>query len=154
MLMEFAAILAVTGMAVIGMLNLKDFVNRSEAMLAMKHLADRIQQYRQQYGSIPPESWVNLQRENLPGNVRLGGLQYRGLWIDFESSPDTILAYSRKNYKSPLVGKGYVVLRLNGRVQWLGKEEFETLLAQQQSQDELEMLRRHREEGLGLSPPL
>ncbi|MHC4890210.1 MAG: hypothetical protein ACYTEO_12195, partial [Planctomycetota bacterium] len=86
------------------------------------------------------------QRENLPGNVRLGNLQYRARWITFESTPDEILAYTEKNYNSLLVGKGYIVLRLGavlsdkGRVEWMGKQEFETLLAQQQSPEEVEML--------------
>jgi hypothetical protein len=50
------------------------------------------------------------------------------------------LAYTEKKYRSLLVGKGYVVLRLDGRVEWMGKREFETLLAQHQSPMEIQML--------------
>jgi hypothetical protein len=91
---------------------------------------------------VPSESYVNSVKEDLEGYVRLGGLQYRGLWIDFESTNDEILAYAKRDYHSLLVGKGYVVLRLDGRVEWLGTEEFETLLATQQSRAEMDMLRK------------
>jgi len=139
-LAEFGVVIAITVFAVIAMIFWKDWVNRSEAMLAMEELGKKVLQYRRDNGVVPPESWVQLEKQNLPGAPRLGQMQYRGLWIDFESSSDAILAYSEKNYPSPLVGQGYVVLRLDGRVQWLGKEEFEKLLARQQSRDELKLL--------------
>ncbi len=37
---------------------------------------------------------------------------------------------------------GYMVLRLDECVEWMGKQEFEKLLAQQQSEFEIEMLRK------------
>jgi len=139
-LRKFMVVIAVTALAVFAMINFKDWVNRSEAIRAMENLSKKVLLYRQENGSVPPESWVDMQKENLPGYVRMGTLQYRGIWIDFESSSDDILAYTQRNYHSLFVGKGYVVLRLDGRVQWLGKEEFEKLLARQQSQDELKLL--------------
>ncbi|MHA2497430.1 MAG: hypothetical protein ACXAEI_18310 [Candidatus Hodarchaeales archaeon] len=139
-LAEFLAVMLITAVAVLAMINFKDWVNRSEAIRAMESLSKKILEYRQTHGSVPPKSWVDEQTERLPGYVRLGDLQYRGLWIDFESTPDEILAYAERNYKSLLVEKGYVVLRLDGRVEWLGKQEFETLLARQQSQSEIQML--------------
>ncbi|GAG04531.1 unnamed protein product, partial [marine sediment metagenome] len=77
----------------------------------------------------------------LEGHVRLGDVKYRGRWIDFESKPDEILAYSEKKYPSSLLGDGYVVLRLDGKVEWLRKQEFEEELAHRQSQKEVEILR-------------
>ena len=145
-LRDFATIIVITAIAVVAMINFKDFVNRSEAMRAMEHLRRRVRQYRDEHGSVPPKSWVDRQRENLPGNVRLGNLQYRAQWIDFESTPDEILAYTERNYRFRLVGKGYVVLRLgavlkdDGRVEWMGKQEFDTLLPEQQRQMETETL--------------
>ncbi|MHC4463092.1 MAG: hypothetical protein ACYS6W_08160 [Planctomycetota bacterium] len=139
-------VIVITAIAVVAMINFKDWVNRSEAMRAMEELRQRVKQYREGHGSVPSGTWVDSQRENLPGNVRLGNLQYRARWITFESTPDEILAYTEKNYNSLLVGKGYIVLRLGavlsdkGRVEWMGKQEFETLLAQQQSPEEVEML--------------
>jgi hypothetical protein len=145
-LMEFVVVIVITAVAVLAMINFKDWVNRSEAIGAMESLSKKVLKYRQTHGSVPPRSWVDEQRENLPGYVRLGNFRYRGLWIDFESTPDEILAYAEGNYRSLLVGKGCVVLRMDGRVEWLDRQEFETLLARQQSQAEIEML--HGNEGL------
>ena len=80
--------------------------------------------------------------EDLKGRVRLAGLQYRALWIDSGSAPDEILAYIEKNYRSLLVGGGYVVLMLDGRVEWMDKKKFKKLLAQQQGTEEIRMLRK------------
>ena len=145
-LLKLTVVMVITLVAVVAMISFKDLVNRSEAMRAMEHLRRRVKQYREEYSSVPSGSWVDSQRENLPGNVRLSSLQYRARWITFESTPDEILAYAEANYHSLLVGKGYIVLRLgavlsdNGRVEWMGKQEFETLLAQQQSPTEIEMM--------------
>ncbi|HUW19469.1 MAG TPA: hypothetical protein VMW16_09215 [Sedimentisphaerales bacterium] len=141
-LTELLAVLAVTAVAVVAMINFKDWVNRSEATGAMKALGEKVLEYRRKNGSVPPEAWVDGQQENLPGYVRLGNLKYRGLWIDSESTADAILAYTEKNYHSRLAGKGYVVLRLDGRVEWLGKQEFEKLLAEQQSPEEKTMVQK------------
>ena len=143
-LIDFATVIVITAIAVVAMINFKDWVNRSEAMRAMEELRQRVKQYREGHGSAPPKSWVDAQRETLPGNVRLGNLQYRARWITFESTPDEILAYAERNYRFRLVGKGYIILRLGavlsdkGRVEWMGKQEFETLLARQQSPEEIE----------------
>jgi len=141
-LTDFIIVMVITAVAVVAMINFKDWVNRSEAMRAMEYIGRIALQHRKDYGSVPSESWVNRQRENLPGNVRLGNLQYRARWIDFESTPDEILAYTYKNYRSLLLGEGFIVLRLDGRVEWIGKQEFETLLAQQQSPMEIQMLQK------------
>ena len=141
-LIEFAVVIAVTAIAIVALINFKDWVNRSEAMRAMEHLGRIVLQYRKERGSVPPESYVKGIRESLPGHVRLGNLQYRALWINFECPPDEILAYTKRNYHSLLFGNGFIVLRLDGRVKWMDKQEFETLLAQQQSPVEIEMLRK------------
>jgi len=139
-LVEFIIVIVITAVAVVAMLNFKDWVNRSEAVRAMEHLGQIVLQYRKNHGSVPPESYVDGIKEDLEGYVRLGDLRYRARWLDFESTPNEILAYTERNYRSLLVGKGYVVLRLDGRVEWMGKREFETLLAQHQSPMEIQML--------------
>ncbi|MHC4362377.1 MAG: hypothetical protein ACYSTZ_06085, partial [Planctomycetota bacterium] len=93
-LMEFVVVIVITAVAVLAMINFKDWVNRSEAIGAMESLSKKVLKYRQTHGSVPPRSCVDEQRENLPGYVRLGNFRYRGLWIDFESTPDEILAYA------------------------------------------------------------
>lgn len=139
-LIEFAVVVFLTAIAVFAMINFKDWVNRSEAVGAMKGIGERVLEYRRKHGSLPAQFWVDGQLEDLPGSPRLGELKYRGLWIDFESPPQTVLAYAQKDYHSIFVGNGYVVLRLDGSVQWLGTPEFEALLAQQQSPEEIVIL--------------
>lgn len=36
-----------------------------------------------------------------------------------QSTLDDVLAYTEKKYRSPLLGDGYVVLRLDGGVRWM-----------------------------------
>lgn len=146
-LRDFVTVIVITAIVVFAMIVFKDFVNRSEAMRAMGHLGQVIKQYRDEHGSVPPKTWVDNQRENLPGNIKLGNLQYRARWITFESSPDEFLAYAEANYNL-LVGKGYIVLRLgavlrdDGHPEWIDRKEFKRLLAQQQSPEETQMLQK------------
>ena len=133
--------MTVTVIAVVAMINFKDWVNRSEAMGAMKQLGQVVLEYRKEHGLVPPESHVNEVKE-MRGWVRLGNLKYRAQWIDIGASPDEILAYAEKKYPSSLLNDGYVVLRLDGRVEWIEKQQFEKLLTQQQSKMEIDMLRR------------
>ena len=141
-LINFTIVIVITAVAVVAMINFKDWVNRSEAMRAMEHLSQTVLQYRKNYGSVPPESYVDRIKEELEGHVRLGNLQYRARWIDPDATPGEVLAYTEKKYRSSLLSDGYVVLRLDGRVEWMGKQEFDTLLPEQQRQMETEMLRK------------
>jgi hypothetical protein len=143
-------VIVITAIAVAAMINLKNWVNHSESMRAMEHLGRIVLQYREKYGSVPPESYIDRIKEELEGHVRLGEVIYRAQWISFESTPDEILAYTEKHHSSWLFGKKYIVLRLNGRVEWMDKREIETLLAQQQSSQELEMLHKESKQA---SPP-
>jgi len=139
-LRDFVTVIVVTAIAVVAMINFKDWVNRSEARRAVEQLGQIVLQYRKDNGALPPESYVNNIKKALEGSARLGELQYRALWIDSDSKPDEILAYTEKDYSSLLVGDGFIVLRLDGRVEWMGKKEFKTLLKQQQSPEEVQML--------------
>jgi len=141
-LIEFTIIIAITVIAVVAMVNFKDWVNRSEAMGAMKQLSQVVLEYRKEHGAVPSESYVNEIKKDLKGWVRLGNLNYRAQWIDFDATPDEILAYAEKKYPSSLLNDGYVILRLDGRVEWMDKQQFEKLLAQRQSKMEIDMLHR------------
>lgn len=145
-----ATVIIITAIAVAAMINLKNWVNRSEATRAMENLGAIISQYRGQYGRVPSESYIDRIKEELEGHVRLGKVIYRAQWIDFESTPDEILAYTERPHSSWLFGKKHIILRLNGRVEWIGKRNLETLLAQQQSSQELEMLHKKLKQA---SPP-
>ena len=144
------AVIVITAIAVAAMINLKNWVNRSESMRAMEDLGRIVSQYREKYGSVPPESYIDRIKEELEGHVRLGEVIYRAQWISFESTPDEILAYTEKHHSSWLFGKKHIVLRLDGRAEWMDKQELETLLAHQQSSQELEMLRKELKQA---SPP-
>jgi hypothetical protein len=139
-IINFATVIIATIIAVAAMINVKDWVNRSEAMRAMEHLSQIVVQYRKENTCVPPESYIDRIKENLEGSSRLGNLNYRARWIDPDSSPDEILAYTQKNYTSFMGGNGFIVLRLDGRVEWMNKETFEPLLARQQKPLEIETL--------------
>jgi type II secretory pathway pseudopilin PulG len=138
-LINFVTVIIITAAAVVAMINFKDWVNRSESLRAMEHLSKMVQQYRKEQGSIPPQSYIDSIRENLAGGARLGIPQYRGRWVDFDSPPDMILAYSEKNYGSSFLESGFVVLRFNGQVEWIERQKFLSLLAKQQSPAEIQM---------------
>lgn len=138
-LANFAVVIVVTAMAVVGMIELKNQVNRSEAMRAMEQLGRIVGDYNQKNGSIPPESYVDGIKKSLEGQVRLGNLQYRARWIKFDSPPDTILAYVTKDYHSLFFRPGAIVLRIDGLIEWKDKKEFNKLLDNQQSVTEREM---------------
>jgi hypothetical protein len=145
-------VLVITAIAVGAMVNLKNQINRSEAERAMEGLSQAILQYKQKYGSVPPESYINRIREELEGNIRLGEIIYRAQWISFDSTADDILAYTEAPRSSWLQGEKYLVLRLDGRVEWMKREELNALLSQQQSTQEIEILRKRPKQGQLPSP--
>ena len=132
LLIESSLVLGATVAAVIGMIHLKDHVNRSEAMRAMTQLGQLILENRQEHGSLPPQSFVDSAIGDLDGAVRIGRVRYRALWIGPDAPPETILAFSFKRHPSSLLADGYVVLYLDGRVAWLSVAVFQPLLAGQQ----------------------
>jgi hypothetical protein len=131
LLVNVVIVVAFTTAMVVGFANIKNVINRSEAARAMGILGKEILQYRQKYGSLPPETYIK-QYEEAIGAVRLAA-EYRAQWIEYGADPNTtILAYSKKNY-SGLVKGGYIVLWLNGKVEWISsKKQFEKTLAAQQ----------------------
>ena len=138
-LTNFIFVTIITGTAVIGMIELKNQVNRSEAMRAMESVGQVVGAYKHKNGSIPPESYVDGIIESLEGQLRLGDLHYRAQWIAFDSPPDTILAYVRKNYRSLFFHAGAIVLRIDGRTEWMDKAAFDKLIASQEVPMEREM---------------
>ena len=140
-LRDFATVIIVTVLAVAAMIGFKDWVNRSEARQAIEQLGQIVLQYRKEHGSVPPESYIDGIRENLRGRARLGKLNYRAIWIGFESTEDEILAYSQT--KSHLLFQDdFIVLRLNGNVEWMNEKKLDHILAKQQTRNEIEMLKK------------
>ena len=138
-LLNLFAVLGITFIMVVAMVNFKDYVNRSEAMLAMDQIGKFALGYRNDKGHLPPEKFFYEVREKVQGAPRLQNLVYRARWIGIDAKPDEILAYAQKNYNSLLLGNGYVVLRLSGQIEWMKKNEFENLLEKQQTTFEAEL---------------
>lgn len=120
-----------TAAAVVAMINLKQWVSRSETIQVMEQLGQVVLQYRKEHGSLPSGDDVKSIQEKLQEEVRLNKFQYRAQWIDIDSAPDEVLAYTEKKFRASLLSDGYVVIRLDGRVEWMGKEKFQKLLGQQ-----------------------
>lgn len=134
---KFVAVIGFTVFAVFAMFNVKDVINRREGMLAMGQLGQYILEYRKNNHTLPsPETVVNVEK-NIEGSVRLGRVEYRSMYISIDSPADTILAYAQKKYYSLFLGSGYIVLRLDGKVEWMETKEFEGLLASQQGSQEI-----------------
>ena len=115
---------------------MKEKVNFSETIRAMQHLNLIINQYQTENKKLPAESFVEEQKPNLQGAPRMGDIVYRGKWIGPLDSRNTILAYVQKNYRGLLAKSGYVVLRLNGKVEWVDKESFKMQLELQEKPGE------------------
>jgi len=130
---NFVAVIVLTIAAVIAMIHLKDWVNRSEASKAMNQLSQEICRYRKANGAVPPESYIDSIKKTLQGHARFGGFQYRARWIDFRASDDEILAYIEQGYHTSIFKKTVLVLKLGGTVEWIDKQEFESLLSKQQT---------------------
>jgi len=131
-----------TVVIVVGFANIKNIINRSEAIRAIDLLGKEVLQYRKNNGSLPAENYVK-QFSNQIGAVRLTDIQYRAPWIEFGCDPNTtVLAYARKDYAG-LVKSGGIVLWLNGKVEWINKKRFERIMGTQQQQIELQWLKEH-----------
>ncbi len=133
LLTESMLVVAATALAVVGMMHLRDYINRSEAMRALDQLGRRVLEHRTRYGSLPPESFVTAIRGELEGAVRMGNVKYRALYIGPDAPADTVLAYSERRYPSCFIGKGFVVLRLDGTVLWMPVDQFASLFATQRT---------------------
>ena len=120
------------------MIVLKNGINRSEAVRAMRLLGEELNRYKAGYSSLPSKTYLDNVLDTIEGSIRLGEVEYRNIWIDLESNPDPneILAYCEKNFNSIFTGDGCIVLRLSGRVDWMNKDDFKKLLESQQSEME------------------
>ena len=64
-LTNFVFVILITAAAVVGMIELKNWVNRSEATRAMEQLWQAVATYKQKNGSVPPESYVDSIIKNI-----------------------------------------------------------------------------------------
>jgi hypothetical protein len=129
-------VVVITAATIIGMFNFKDYVNRKESMRAMHHLSQICLNYRKENNMVPSTHYIENIKKQLEGAARASQIVYRGRWITFGATGDEILAYLKKDYDSSFLSSGYIVLRLDGRVEWMKGEEFQKVLSQQQSPEE------------------
>jgi len=137
--LNFAIVIVITVVAAFGMVEMKNWVNHTEASRAMEHLWRVVSDFKQKNGSLPSQSSIDSIKESLEGQARLGNLYYRALWIQIDSPPDTILACATKNYHSLFFKPSAIVLCLDGRIEWMDIKQFDEILAKQQSPLELQM---------------
>jgi hypothetical protein len=69
LLIEYSLVLAATVVAVVGMIHLKDHVNRSEAIRAMTQLGDLVLDDRRKRGSLPPQFERLLAEQQTPAEA-------------------------------------------------------------------------------------
>jgi len=138
---KFIIVTTATIIAVVALINFRHWINRSEAFRAMEHLGKVVQNYRDKTGSLPPQEYVDNIKENLQGQARLGKLYYRAQWINYDDPPETIIAYTQKKFHSIFLDDGFIVLRLNGNVQWLKEKICKKILEKQQTPEEIQFLK-------------
>jgi hypothetical protein len=134
---RFIIVLFFTAAAIILMFDIRAWVNYSEARKAMNQLGQVVVEYRKEHHCVPPESYIKDIKERLEGGARLGNFHYRARWIEFDSPSDEILAYSRIEYPSLFVDKGFIMLELGGEIKWVGLKKGREILLRQQSPLEL-----------------
>ena len=124
LMIDVGVVLVITAVAVVSMIHLKDYINRREALLAVQQLGEKILAYQETQGSLPPEETVQALKQQVSGRARLGRLTYRAPWITPQSRPDSLLAFTQQDYNSLIVSNGFIILRLDGTVQWLNTQQF------------------------------
>jgi hypothetical protein len=135
-LIKFTAVVLVTVGSVATIAELKNGVNRAEAIRAMEHLGKIVSDYKQKNGYVPPESFVDNLKESLVWQARLGDLHYRARWLDADSTPNTILAFTKSSSGSLFFKPEVIVLLYDGKVQRMEEESFNKLFARQQKPGE------------------
>jgi hypothetical protein len=130
LLIESLIVVGVATVAITVLINLKDWTNRRESLRAMANIAQKVQSYEQEHGSIPTPDYIDSLKESAPGRGRLGKLKYPVLPISQNSPENAILAYTQQRYRSFLIHSGYVVLFRNGQVNWMLPEQFQALLTE------------------------
>lgn len=139
-LAQSAFVIVITVMVTFLMANVKDLINRSEAMKGMEHLGEKILEYKVDNGSRPSEFLLEDFYKQIPNMARLGKVNYRAIWIEPDADEEAeILAYIKKQYRSLFMNDGYIVLFCNGTVEWKSLRDFEDLLDSQQDTMEKSM---------------
>jgi hypothetical protein len=141
---HFLIVIVVTLLFVFGLINLRDGLNRSEMQREMEVLGASIKDYRQKNGSLPSESWIRSQVQSF---ARLGNVEYRAKSVLYDSPPETIIANCMQNSYSMLIKKAYIVLRLDGSVEWLAPDVYAKTVKEQENAAQNELFRLYGQPG-------
>lgn len=124
-----------------GFANFKDYVNKTETIRAFNQLGEKITEHRKRTGILPSESAIRDIKQQIEGAVRVGNIQYRAQWISIDSPPETIVAYAEKKYGT-FIESGFVLLRLDGLVEYLPPDKFNAILSKQETMAEAEEIKK------------
>jgi len=136
MLVRLVVVIVITVGMVFAMVNVKEVVNKKEAMLAAKNLNIEILKYKQANNKWPLKNYVDEKAEQVRGRARLGEVKYRGDALGYVSSED-IVFYIKRDYSGLFLDDGYIVAKVSGKVEWLGDEEFNLLMSLKWTAEEL-----------------
>ena len=141
MLLRLGAVIVITAAMVIAMVNIKEVVNKKEAMLAAKNLNIEILKYKQANNKWPLQSYVDEKAEQVYGRARLGNFEYRGGLLGYVGSDDTVVFYIKRDYSGMFLDSGYIAAKVSGEVEWLSEQEFDSLMSFQWTVEELKKMK-------------
>lgn len=141
LLVRLVVVVVITVGMVFAMVNVKEFVNKKEAMLAVGNLNVEIFKYKQANGKWPLQSYVDEKAKQIQGRARLGAVEYRGNLLGYVGSDDVVVVYVKRDYSGLFLDSGYIVAKVNGKVEWLSEEEFDILMSLQWTAEELKKMK-------------
>ncbi len=109
LLARFCIVMTLTIALIVGLSQYRNVVNKSEAIKSMDILSMEIAKYDLYHGELPSKGYISevIARYGL---FRIGSVECRSQWIEPGSGPETILLFSKKNYKSLFVKPGYIYI--------------------------------------------
>ena len=142
MLIRLVLVIVITVGMVFAMVNVKEVVNKKESMLAARNLNFEILKYKQTNNKWPLQSYVDEKAKQIQGRTRLGKVEYRASMFDYVGSNDVVVFYIKREYSGPFIGSGYIVAKVNGKVEWLTEQDFDILMSLQWTVEELKKLKK------------
>jgi len=122
---RLAIVAIVTTLMVLAISNFKEVINRSEATMATEQLGGLVKKKKNHYGSFPPASYLENLTAQVQGSARLGTVVYRADCITCSSGAKAVLMFVKKEYSGLLQNDGFIVVRLDGSIEWLNPDKFE-----------------------------
>lgn len=109
LLIKLCTVMGLTIALIVGLSQYRSVINKSEAIKSMNILSMEIAKYHLSHEELPPKDYIEEVISKY-GLSRIGSVECRSRWIEPGSGPETILLFSKKNYKTLFVKPGYVYL--------------------------------------------